>query len=242
MNIECRSFRKGSSAFIFSFFLILLCFFSHLFWRGAGGEVSAQVVDSIRVSFQKKPKLIGGLNAKNTFINGFRSPIYTASVGLDFNHTVRVGAGYSVLRLSNHKDGTDNTPFYLDKTIKNISGIDTTVHPELQFSYINLFFEYVYFKSKKWQFSVPLQVGIGGSSYKYNFNGEKITEDRHTILLYEPTVSGQYKIIKWFGVKLDVGYRIMLISNKNIGVKFNSPIYNAGVIIYWGELYRMVAD
>ncbi len=221
---------KENYFFIF-LYLFVLVFFSPLLWIGAGGEVSAQVVDSIRDSFHKKPKLIGGINAKNTFINGFRSPIYTASVGLDFNHTVRVGLGLSLLQVSSYENGRDNTPFY------TISGIDTM---KLQFRYINLFFEYIYFKSKKWQFSVPLQVGIGGSSYKYNFNGEKITEDRHTILLYEPTVSGQYKIIKWFGVKLDVGYRIMLISNKNIGGKFNSPIYNAGVIIYWGELYRMV--
>ncbi len=232
MNIECRSFRNGSSAFLFSFFLILLCFFSPLFWRGAGGEVSAQIVDSIRTSFHKKPKLIGGFNAKNTFINGFRSPIYTASAGVDFNNTVRIGAGISWLYVSPYENGRDNTPFHI------ISGIDTM---KLQFRYINLFFEYIYFKSKKWQFSVPLQIGIGGSSYQYVFNGEKITEDRHTILLYEPTVSGQYKIIKWFGVKLDVGYRIMLIQSRVLGSgKFNSPIYNAGVIIYWGELYRMV--
>lgn len=197
------------------------------------------MVDSIRVSFHKTPKLIAGISSKNTFINGFRSPVYTASAGLDFNHTVRVGAGLSWLQLSSYKNGKDNSPFYLDKTFSDASGV-YTVHPALEFRYINLFFEYVYYQSKKWQFSVPLQVGIGGSSYQYNFNGEKIIEDKHNILLYEPTVSGQYRILKWFGVGLDVGYRILLVSNKNINERFDSPIYNAGVIIYWGELYRIV--
>ncbi|MBI3500956.1 MAG: hypothetical protein HY063_04100 [Bacteroidetes bacterium] len=200
---------------------------------------SAQVEDSIRVAFHSKPKLIGGINTKNTFINGFRSPIYTAYAGLDFNHTVRIGAGLSWLHLSPYENGRDNTPFYLTQTFSDTSGVHE-VHPELQFRYINLFFEYVYFKSKKWQFSVPLQIGIGGSSYQYNYNGKKNSEDAHTILLYEPTVSGQYRIIKWFGVELDVGYRIMLVTNKNIKGKFDSPIYNAGIVIYWGELYRMV--
>ena len=228
--IKCRSFRKGSSAFVF--FLISLFPYFPI-------SSSAQVVDSIRTSFHKKPKLIGGINSKNTFINGFLSPVYTASAGLDFNHTVRIGAGYSWLQVFPYENEKDNTPFYIDKTFSDASGI-YTVHPALRFNYVNLFFEYVYFKSNKWQFSVPLQVGVGNSEYQYNFNEKNISEDKHTILLYEPTVSGQYRIIKWFGIGLDVGYRIMLISNKNIGGKFNSPILNAGAIIYWGELYRMV--
>ena len=225
---------KGSSAFVFSKYLLSFIFYLLSFIFS-----NAQVVDSMRVSFHSKPKIIVGANTKNTFINGFSSPVYTLSAGLDFNHTVRIGAGYSFLRLSKYKNGRDNTPFYLDKSFSDTSGAHL-VHPALTFSYVNLFFEYVYFKSKKWQFSVPLQLGVGGSSYKYNFNGEKITEEKDMVLLYEPTVSGQYRILKWFGVGLDVGYRMMLIRNKNIGYKFNSPIYNAGIVIYWGELYRMV--
>ena len=233
MKNECRSKPKSSSAFCFCFCLVFLILNTQC------SILAAQVEDSIRIAFHKKPKPIVGFSSKNTFINGFNSPIYTASAGLDFNNTVKISLGVSWLQLSPYVNGEDNMPFYLDKTFSDNSGMHV-VHPELQFRHVDLFFEYVYFNSKKWQFSVPLQMGMGGSSYQYIYNGQKIIEDEHTILLYEPTVSGQYKILRWFGVGLDVGYRIMIISNKNIGGKFNSPIYNAGAIIYWGELYRMV--
>lgn len=246
MNIKCRSFRKDSSAFFFPILLTAVLFFSPLWRRGAGpkdscggGEAHAQMFGSIQSSLRTKPKLIGGFATKSTFINGFRSPIFTARAGFDFNHTVRVGAGVSWLKLSTYDPGRNNIPFYLDKTISDASGI-YIVHPALDFRYMNVFFEYVYFNSGKWQFSVPLQLGAGNSKYKYNFNGRTITENRHWILLYEPAVSGQYKITKWLGAGLDVGYRIMLVTNKHIGYKFNSPVYDIRVIIFWGEFYRLV--
>jgi hypothetical protein len=228
---ECRSFRKGASAFFFVCFLAVGMLSSV--------EASAQMFDSISHAFCKKPRLIGGFATKTTFIDGFRSPIFTARVGLEFNKTVRVGAGISWLQLSPPRAGKDNTPFYIAETFSDASGAHT-VYPALEFRYANVFFEYVYYRSGKWQFSVPLQIGAGGSEYKYNYNGENKVQDRHWILLYEPAVSGQYKIVKWFGVGLDVGLRVMAVTNKNIGYKFNSPVYDIKAIIFWGELYRMV--
>lgn len=205
----------------------------------SGVEASAQIFDSIQASFNKKPSLIGGFATKSTFIGGFRSPIFTARAGLDFDNRIRMGAGISWLKLADYKVGENNIPFYLDKSFTDASG-PHTVHPALQFRYVNLFVEYVYYKAGKWQFSFPIQFGVGDSRYKYNFNGKNIIESRHAIFLYEPAVSGQYKIVSWFGVGLDVGYRIMMISNKNIGSKFNSPVYDIKALVFWGELYKKV--
>jgi hypothetical protein len=201
---------------------------------------SSQVFDSIQASLSKPPRLIGGFATKTTFINGFSSPIFTARAGVDYGNRIRMGAGISWLQLSNYEKGKDNTPFYLDKSFTDSSG-PHTVHPALQFRYVNLFLDYVYYNSGRWQFSIPIQFGIGDSRYKYNFNGENIIESRKVIFLYEPDVSGQFKIMKWFGVGLDVGYRIMILSNKNIGTKFNSPVYDIKALIYWGELYKTVS-
>jgi hypothetical protein len=229
MNFECRSFRKGfASAFFFLLFFGLSFLQSH-----------SQVLDSIQFCFKKKPHLTGGISTKNTFINGFTSPVYTARMGLDFDNRIKMGIGISWLKLSKYHIGRDNTPFYIDKYIADQSGLQI-VHPELQFRYVNLFVEYVYYKTGKWQFSIPILIGVGDSRYKYNFNDRPIVESKHLIFLYEPVVSGQYKINKWFGAGLDVGYRIMIIGNRHIGSKFNSPIYDLGVIIFWGELYRTV--
>ncbi len=234
MTFKCRSFRKGyASAFFFRVFVFLLPLaVLHI-------SAKAQVLDSIQASLKHKPRLVGGFATKNTFINGFRSPVFTARAGVDYNNHIRMGLGISWLKLGDYDPGADNTPFYLDKTVIDPSGV-YTLHPALQFRYINVFLDYVYFKSGKWQFSIPIQFGVGDSRYKYSFKGENVIESRHLIVIYDPAVSGQYKIVKWFGLGLDVGYRIMLMSNKHIGSKFNSPVYDIKALIFWGELYNLV--
>jgi hypothetical protein len=230
MTTKCRSFRKGFSS---AFFFILLPFFFF-----CTQQVNAQVFDSIQASLSTKPHLIGGFATKSTFIGGFSSPIFTAKAGIDFDNRIRMGVGLSWLKLPDYRSDRDNTPFFISKSFTDYSGFHT-VHPALQFRYLNFFLDYVYYKNGKWQFSIPIQFGVGDSRYKYNFNGVNVIESRHTIFLYEPAVSGQYKILKWFGVGLDVGYRVMVVSNKNIGTKFNSPMYDIKALIFWGELYNL---
>jgi hypothetical protein len=213
-------------------FVFIICYLSFVICY-------SQAWDSICTSFHKKPRIIAGFATKTTFIDGFRSPVFTAKGGVDFNHTVRVGVGVSWLKLSRYKEGRDNTPFYLDKIFSDASGT-YVVHPKLELRYVHVFFEYVYFHSRRWLFSVPLQAGVGDSRYKYNYNGKTIVESPHWILLYEPAVSSQYKPLPWFGLSFDAGLRLMVVTNRHIGYKFNSPVYDARAVIFWGELYRIV--
>ena len=233
---------KAKLRFLFDFsfnlfYLLRFCCFLILFAL-LHLPCSSQVFDSIQSSLHKKPHPVVGFATKSTFIGGFRSPVFTARAGLDFDHRISMGIGVSWLKLSKYESGQDNTPFYLDKILPGPPA--DTVHPALQFSYINLFLEYVYYKKGRWQFSIPLQFGVGDSRYKFKVDGASLSESERVIFLYEPAVSGQYKILKWFGAGLDVGYRIMIVSNKNIGSKFNSPVYDIKAIIFWGELYNMV--
>ena len=223
--------KKGIIFLLFYFFVLIVTL--------SGVEASAQMFDSIQSSFHKNCRLIGGFSTKTTFISGFQSPIFTVRAGLKFNDLVTVGAGVSWLQLSPYNKARNNDPFYLDKQFSDAQG-NYTVHPELNFRYVDVFFEYVYYRNKKWQFSVPLQVGAGDSWYSYNFNGLQTVQDRHFVLLYEPAVSGTYKIIPWLGVGLDVGLRIMVVTNKNIGTKFDSPMYSVGMVVFWGEVYKSV--
>jgi hypothetical protein len=251
MMNKCRSSKKSSSAFVF-FILpfsslpawrqarlwILACYLWLILLLAGRGEAFSQGFDSLCVSFHKKPRLIVGVATKTTFINGFRSPVFTARAGVEFNRIVRMGLGVSWIKVSRYRADRNNTPFYLDKVLSDTSGIHT-VHPKLELRYVHVFFEYVYFHSRRWQFSIPLQAGAGNSRYKYNYNGQIITESPHWILLYEPAVSGQYKPLSWLGLGFDVGLRIMVVTNRHIGYKFNSPVYDLRAVIFWGELYRM---
>lgn len=223
---------KNIRHFSLGLFVFVICHLSFVICHSQG-------FDSIRTSFHKKPRILAGFATKTTFIDGFRSPIFTARAGVEWGRTVRMGAGVSWLKLSRYRTGIDNTPFYLDKVFSDSAGLHT-VHPALEFRYVNVFFEYIYFHSRRWQFSVVLQAGAGDSRYKYNFNGETITESPHWILLYEPAVSGQYKLLPWLGVGFDAGLRLMAVTNKNIGYRFHSPVYDFRAVIFWGNLYRKV--
>jgi len=230
-EITHRSFFYSSKN-IFSLLVFVICHSSFAICH-------AQVLDSIRTSLHMRPHLTGGFGTNTSFINGFVSPVFNVYGGLDFNHHIRTGIGLSWLQLAPYNKRRDNTPFYLDKIITDAQGKADTVHPALTFRYADWYVEYIFYKSKRWQFSIPLQLGIGNSKYEYSYKGASVTEHRHMVFLYQPAVSGYYRIFPWFGAGLDVGYRLMIINNKNIGGKFNSPVYNAYAIIFWDALYKM---
>jgi hypothetical protein len=227
MNTACRGFPEKFSGIFFFIFSFLIS--------------SGQILDSIRASFHAKPKLTGGFATKTSFIDGFSSPVFSAHAGVDFNNHIRFGAGISWLKLSGYKPGRNNSPFYLDKIMYDSAGnISDTVHPALSFVYGHLIAEYIFFRTEKWQFGIPLKAGIGNSKYRYSYSGKEFTESKHFIMLYEPAVAGNYKFLRWLGAGIEAGYRLMLVNNKAIGSSFNSPVYDAKVIIFWGELYRNV--
>jgi len=216
--------------FVFSLLLAALCPLpSH-----------AQIIDSIKLSLHKKPKLVGGFGTKNTFIDGFNAPVFSARIGAEFNHHIRFGGGINWLKLPDYEAGRDNTPFYLQKIIIDSTGKADTLHPALKLSYFNYYVEYIFYRTRHWQFSIPIQFGMGGSSYEYNYRGERSEENKHFIFLYEPAVSGHYKVLKWFGLGVDVGYRFLLINNKKIGSRFNSPVYDLKAMIFPVPLYKAI--
>ncbi len=184
----------------------------------------AQVADSIASAFHSKPKLTGGLSSRQTFIDGFRTPVLGVRLGLDFKNIVRIGMGYCYLK----------EPYAVSLNISS-----TDVPAGFYFSYALVNFEYVFHRSKHWQFSIPFDVGAGGSYLNYFFNGKNITTTSRLILIYEPVVSGQYKITRWLGAGSDIGYRFMYAKDKPSGLALSSPVYSFSVIIFWGELCRM---
>ena len=180
-----------------------------------------------------KPRLLLGFDIRNSFIENRGARIYSWKIGVEFNERFRIGGGFSHL-VSNHHPS-------LDRVIFKANGKDTLATAKLRFNYITYFIDYVFYKRRKWEFSVPIQVGIGLSQYDYrDEDGTRHTIGQSGILLYEPAIFGTYKITKWFGLGMGAGFRIMLINNKGISSRFNSPIYIFKVKIFFGEIYRSV--
>jgi hypothetical protein len=127
----------------------------------------------------------------------------------------------------------------VEKEILNEENILLPV--DLEYFYFSPSIEYVYFNSKRWEFSLATQLGIGGASYRHVAeNRKKIKLIESTILSYEPAMLIDYKIIRWFGIGTGVGYRLVYYKSPGINENFSSPEYVIKLKIYLGEIVRTI--
>ena len=105
------------------------------------------------------------------------------------------------------------------------------------------FIDYVIYRKNRWEFSIPIQFGIGNSSYRYiDDNNVEQVLDRGLVLLYEPTIAGHYKISNWFGIGFGAGFRWMIINNKAIDSKFNSAVYVFKAKLFLSDIFKKKTD
>lgn len=205
--------------FFFPFFFLLIL-----------NTGSAQIEDSVVAALNKKPKPTFKIDSRNSFIADKHTSIVGLKAGADFGKTLRVGIGYHWLK----------TNVYKDFIHVNSSGLPDTTRGELKLNYLAYYAEQVFYRKNNWEFAVQFQFGIGNSRYKYFYEGRKIIKDKRLVLIYEPAISGHYKIFKWLGVGGDVGFRLMLKNNQAIKENFNSPTYALRVIVWFPELYKVI--
>lgn len=194
-----------------------------------GFSAKAQFVDSIGEAIKFKPKLSVRLDNRYSFTAATPSKIVGFKVGAEFQDRFRVGGGYNLLNSELKKE------VYV---LKN--GVNDTVMSFLKMSYMSYFIEYVFYRDKRWEFSIPLQIGIGNTHYEYRIDNFKFRNNWSVIVNYEASVSGHYRIIKWIGIGGGLGYQLMLKDNPAIPENFNTPIYVVKLKIFLGDIYRSV--
>ncbi|MDQ3190503.1 MAG: hypothetical protein M3Q58_02830 [Bacteroidota bacterium] len=190
----------------------------------------AQIFDTIAASFHHKPHFEIKLDTRNSFITTQRAKIFGLKMGFEYNETVKLGIGYNQL----------TSTITREKAILNGFQEIDKVQSALKFVYVSPYFEYVFHRNKKWEHTIPLQLGFGNSWYEYKHEGKKIRENYRPIILYEPAMTTQYKILPWIGVGVGLGYRILLLNNRSIDENFNSPIYVFRVKVFLGEIVKAI--
>lgn len=188
----------------------------------------AQLYDSLKASLALKKTIHFKFDSRNSFISSRQAQIWGVKLGADFGNKLRLGFGYNFL----------NSDFSTNSFSISPSGIDV-VSRKLKIHYGCAYIEYVFYRQGHWEFSVPVQFSVGNIWYNYQLNStQNYRGSKHFLLLYEPTLSGQYKLFNWFGLGADLGFRYALIKSRAIDEKLTSPIYVFKVLIYWGELYK----
>lgn len=197
----------------------------------------AQFLDTIKACMHKKPKLVFKFDNRYSFVSNNSARIRGLKLGIDFGDKVRFGAGWHSLESS----------VVGEYPVDSMGIIIDTVPSFLRMSYVGFFAEYVLYRTKKWEFSIPVQFGLGNSRYDigglskmFPFMNKDQQLLKKTVLIYETNIEGHYKIIPYVGVGAGMGYRLMLINNNLISENFNSPIFIFKLKIFLGEIYRGV--
>lgn len=183
--------------------------------------------DEFKKSFNSKPKLDVKFDNRFSFIRDNDVKTIGIKVGLNFRRKFKVGLGINQMLFS------------VEKTAKDANNNDVAVH--LEYFYFSPYIEYVYYNTRKWEFSLSIQHGNGGASYQYiDGNGKKVKLAQSNILSFEPAMLIDYKIVRWIGIGTGIGYRIVYYKEPEIKEKFSSPEYVIKLKVYLGEIVRTI--
>jgi len=192
----------------------------------ASQSASSQYMDTLRKAFSSSRTFDFRYESNNSFINHDRVEVQSLKFGVTFGKKITFGAGYCWLNsilFEKHK--------HFDVETKS----DIYLNRRMRLNYFCYYFDYIYYKTKRWQYSIPTQFGSGIANFDYNYKGKNYHED-FLLVFYEPGINVKYKFYNWLGIGASVGYRMVFKPNKYIASKFNSPLYSGGVLIYWDQL------
>lgn len=184
-------------------------------------------MDSFKVILKSRSSIDIRLESRYSFIDNELAGISGIRAGVSFRRKLRFGGGISWLK----------SDIFQNVYLPNESGIPVPKTKYLKLAYIALYADFVFYKTKRWQVSIPIQTGIGASWFQYqkayNFSAGK----KYLLALYEPGIATSFKIFKWFGLGADVGYRFALKNNKNVDYQYSYPTYAFKILFWADQLY-----
>lgn len=193
-----------------------------------GGQVRGQLLDTIRELFKHNYSIDARLESRNSFIKHQLISVSGVRLGLTFQRKFRIGGGVSWL----------DTDVRNDLYSLNSFGKMDTLRRYLKFVYMCYYVDFVFYKTKRWQLSVPIQAGTGFSwSQQHREYSFKSKAPRYFLFLYEPGITVQFKVFKWFGLGTDVGYRFTLNGNRETARQLNSPTYSFKLLLWFDQLF-----
>ena len=185
----------------------------------SGQSFEQELKEAIKTS----PRFEFRMDSRHSFINQRGVKTAGFKLGVQFAEKLSFGLGYNQLwsPLSN-----------------TISYDSRSVDVELGFWNISPYVEYVFFRDKRWELSIPVQAGLGRSFYKNESElGDPIIRSEF-VISYEPAITFQYRILKYFGAGFGVGYRFMVVSNGQLEEQFTSPVYIFKTRIYFQDILK----
>lgn len=181
-------------------------------------QVSAQVVnlsDSLKKAWSYSPNFSAKLDSRHSFITGKSARIFGVKAGISWNKTFSIGLGYS----------------WLSSELIGYSD-DLLMEPgRIRFRFVGPYLDYRFYKKGPWEARIPAQIGFGKSFLEREVDGEVTRFKEGSTMLYEPAMVVEYSVLGIVGFGGGIGYRLMLVNNKELDQRFTSPIY-----MFWVRL------
>jgi hypothetical protein len=207
---------KPARYILFSFVLFIFFF-----------KANAQLLDSLKVIIKSKSSIDLRFESRYSFIDNELADISGIRIGVSFRRKLKFGGGISWL-----KSDLAETVY-----IPNENGTLISTPKYLKLAYACVYADFVFYKTKRWQVSVPLQVGAGATWFQYQKGYHPSGTNKRLLLLYEPGISTHFKIFKWFGLGVGVGYRFAIKNNNAISDRLSSPTYALKILFWADQLY-----
>lgn len=199
----------------------------------------AQLLDTLQDLFKHKYSIDARLESRNSFIDNQLVSVSGVRLGLAFQRKLKIGGGISWLKTQG--SGWLKSNIKKDFYSTNPFGKTDTISKYLKLAYFCLYADFVFYKTKRWQLSVPVQVGLGSlwfqeeKSYVFRKRDEK-----YFLFLYEPGITVQYKVFKWAGLGTDVAYRFAMQDSKQTGKRLSSPSLTFKLLFWFDQLFYEV--
>lgn len=187
-------------------------------------QAQNHILDSAKMAFREKPTFYVAFHNRNTVVNVQKTKLYGIVGGFDFNKKIKLYLGVygfvkpNKLLLTNHPVA-DKDSVYQSINTENISiGAD-----------------YTFYNNKSLYLSIPFQIGVGTTQYKYWELDQNtlIRKDNYLTVPIELGTNAYIKILPFAALKGGIGYRFS-IGKKEV-TRLTSPYYNLGLAILIGE-------
>ncbi len=205
--------------------------------------VKAQTNDSIDLELEelnytvKKKndwKLLFGFDSRTSWVLGESAGIGGLKAGVTLNKRHRFGIGIYFLKNPITRGGV------------NLSAADypaATDTTQYNFAYSSLFYEPVWYESRRLSLSTPFHYGTATIRASYLRNdtiGNIYTEYfNQQVPLTEVSGVATYKLVRWFAFGVGGGYRALLTPDRNIRRAFSGPVIIFQAKLMLGVLYKL---
>lgn len=178
--------------------------------------------DSLRDVFKQRVTPCFKFDTRNSFITGSTAKIYGIKAGVTFGTRFSAGIGYNFI-------GTELQ--------EELISDGRWTRADIRMNYLAPFVEYSFFQRGPWEVTAPIQFGVGNSFLRVVSDEGTTILNKGRVVLYEPGMAFEFKILRLIGVGAGFGYRIMLKNNKGIQQQFTSPVYALRCRLIFGEVY-----